>query len=336
MSSTPDALQNDGSIGAAATAFEALLTGEQPTTEDVNEAPESEEIADEPVEDIDDDEELVAESIDEAEESDDDETEEQIEEAPGDIQTFSVRVDGEEVTGLTLDDLIRGYSRTEDYTRKTQALSEERKEAQLETEKAKTERMQYAQVLEQMLQHAQAQAQPPADWDKLRAEDPVAFATQYADYQRSQEQAKQIEAEQIRLGEIERQEHDARLQEVMSSERDSLINALPSWSDETVAATERKEITDWGLHNGYTHDQLNGIVNHVDVLTLRKAMMFDKLQAKQADLKPVMKRKTPTLKPGSANSVPKPKTNMQKAQRRLAKTGSVRDAAAVFEQMLKN
>lgn len=68
---------------------------------------------------------LQAEEESESEETE--ETEEQ-EEQP---KSYLVKVDGEEVE-VTLDELQKGYSRTQDYTRKTQALAEQRKEAEAE------------------------------------------------------------------------------------------------------------------------------------------------------------------------------------------------------------
>jgi hypothetical protein len=73
------------------------------------------------------DEELLADANAADDETDteqselDEDTEEQ--EQP---QVFSVKVDGKEVE-VTLDELQKGYSRTQDYTRKTQQIAEARK-----------------------------------------------------------------------------------------------------------------------------------------------------------------------------------------------------------------
>lgn len=66
----------------------------------------------------------------ESEEQTQPETEEQQTEEP---KLFKVKVDGVEEE-VTLDELLNGYSRTKDYTNKTQKLSEERK--RLESERA--------------------------------------------------------------------------------------------------------------------------------------------------------------------------------------------------------
>ncbi len=72
------------------------------------------------------------------------ESEDSEEEKPD--QTFTVKVDGTEVT-VTLDELQKGYSRTQDYTRKTQQIAEIRRQVESEAEAIRAERSQYAQLL---------------------------------------------------------------------------------------------------------------------------------------------------------------------------------------------
>ena len=78
-----------------------------------------------------------------AEEQSEDEEEPKEEEQP---QTFTVKVDGKDVS-VTLEELQKGYSRTQDYTRKTQQIAEVRKQVEAETQAVRAERAQYAQLL---------------------------------------------------------------------------------------------------------------------------------------------------------------------------------------------
>jgi hypothetical protein len=93
------------------------------------------------------DEELLADANAADDETDteqselDEDTEEQ--EQP---RVFSVKVDGKEVE-VTLDELQKGYSRTQDYTRKTQQIAEVRKQTEVELQAVRAEREQYAQLL---------------------------------------------------------------------------------------------------------------------------------------------------------------------------------------------
>ena len=100
------------------------------------------------------------------------EQEEEVQETP----RYRVKVDNEELE-VDLDELIKGYSRTSDYTKKTQTLAEQRK--QVEAERAKIEEAaklretysQRLQVIEQMLSQ-----QPEEDLSALKDSDPVGYA----------------------------------------------------------------------------------------------------------------------------------------------------------------
>ena len=60
-----------------------------------------------------------SEESEEVEEDDEEEAEESDEEEEEEPDLFAVKVDGEEIE-VTFDELLRGYSRQSDYTRKTQ------------------------------------------------------------------------------------------------------------------------------------------------------------------------------------------------------------------------
>jgi hypothetical protein len=62
------------------------------------------------------------------EEQSEEEEEPEEEEQP---QVYTVKVDGKEIE-VTLDELQKGYSRTQDYTRKTQQIAETRKQVEAE------------------------------------------------------------------------------------------------------------------------------------------------------------------------------------------------------------
>ena len=71
------------------------------------------------------------EELEEEEEFDDEDAElvddeQELDEEPEVAETFSVKIDGKDVE-VDLQELKSGYSRTADYTRKSQALAEERK-----------------------------------------------------------------------------------------------------------------------------------------------------------------------------------------------------------------
>lgn len=322
MSSTPDgtANENDGSLSAATDAFASLLAGPEPITEEDSEAP-----ADEPEEEL-----SASESEDDTDEVETEEEESPEEEAP---RVYTVKVDGQEIQ-VTEDELLKGYSRTQDYTRKTQKLSEERQAAQAEFDQVRAERERYAAVITAMQQQLEAASPAEPNWDKLRAEDPIEFGIRWAEHQRREQQKTALFAEQQRLAEIQQYERTQQMQKMLEKEQQSLLEAIPEWSDPQKAKAEKSELLDFGRTVGFTDAELNNVVDHRAVLMLRKAMLYDKLMSKRADIKPTPKATTPVLRPGAATTVPKAVSEVSRAKQRLAKTGSIRDATSAFEAIL--
>jgi hypothetical protein len=183
-------------VADAATAISAMMAPEQGQAE-VDEA--------QPVEESEEDTETAAseeessgvedapdEETAEEQSEEDEESEEQ--EQP---QTFTVKLDGKEVS-VTLDELQKGYSRTQDYTRKTQQIAEVRKQVEQETQAVRAERQQYAQLLGALQAQLQA-TEPQVDLDRLYHEDPIEWVRQKEVMRERQEKAYAIQAEQQRL-----------------------------------------------------------------------------------------------------------------------------------------
>lgn len=265
---------------------------------------------------------------DDADPEDDEESDEEEPEAP----IYTIKVNGEEVE-VTLEELQKGYSRTQDYTRKTQQLAEMRKQAEAETESVRAERQQYSQLLDAMRQQVEATKQAEPNWEHLRKTDPIEFAAQWADSQQRQQKLAVIQAEQGRLAEIHQYEQAQQLAAMVAQEKQILEEAIPEWRDQEIAKREKTELVEFGKRLGFKSEELASITDHRAVVALRKAYLYDKLMSRKAQVKPV-NRSTPTLKPGSASSAPKKSSDLAKAKQRLAKSGAVQDAAAAFENLL--
>lgn len=323
----------DTSIENATNAFAELLApqednqveGEAQQAEDETEAVEAdaedEQASEEPEGDADESE----------EEADPDDDEESDEGEESEQQVYTIKVDGEEIE-VTLDELQKGYSRTQDYTRKTQKLAEMRKQAESEFESVRTERQQYSQLLDALRQQVEATSPAEPNWEQLRATDPIEFAAQWAEHQQRQQRLAAIRQEQARVAEIQQAERMQQVREVIAQERQVLEEAIPEWRDKDVAKREKAELVEYGRKIGFKSEELANITDHRAVIALRKAYLYDKLTSRKPQVKPV--QKAPTLKPGSATSVPKKTGDLTKAKQRLAKTGSVQDAASAFESLL--
>lgn len=271
--------------------------------------------------------ELSDELTDEQPESEEDAQEE---EKPS---VFTVKIDGKEVE-VTLDELQKGYSRTQDYTRKTQQVAEMRKQTEIELQAIRAEREQYAQLLGALNQQVTAAAEPQIDWDRLYQEDPIEYVRQREVMRENREKAAAIQAEQQRLYEIAQQEHIQQLMAHKAKESQVLVEAIPSWKDPAKAKAEKAMLIEFGQKMGFTPQELGNIYDHRVVLALRKAALYDQMQAKRQGIKPVTNNGPKPAKPGAAGRVSQ-MSDAARAKQRLAKTGRVDDAASAIELLLR-
>ena len=280
------------------------------------------------------DEELLDDADASSDETDPEQSEEEgdseEEEQP---QVFTVKVDGKEVE-VTLDELQKGYSRTQDYTRKTQQIAEVRKQTEAELQEVRAEREQYAQLLGALQAQVQQAAQPQVDWDRLYNEDPIEWVRQREVMRENQEKAAAIQSEQQRLAQLSQQEQAQQRQALLAQEQEALVAAIPEWKDAKKAQAEKAMLVQFGQKIGFTPDDLKNVVDHRAVVMLRKAALYDQMMSKRGQIKPVTNNGPRPAKPGAAGRVSS-NTEAMRAQQRLAKTGRVDDAADAIYKLLK-
>jgi hypothetical protein len=150
--------------------------------------------------------------VDEVEESDE---EDGSEEAVEEIDVYTIRVDGEDVD-VTLDELQKGYSRQQAFTKRSQELAEQRRAFEAEQAETKQLRDTYAQQLELLTQQIQQTIPQEPDWVALSKE---VSAEEYnrikAGYDYQKQSLEQAEQERQRIA----QEQQAEQQEQMQKHR---------------------------------------------------------------------------------------------------------------------
>lgn len=245
-------------------------------------------------------------------------------------QTFTVKLDGKEVA-VTLDELQKGYTRTQDYTRKTQQIAEVRKQVEQETQAVRAERQQYAQLLGALQAQLQA-TEPQVDMDRLYHEDPIEWVRTKEVMRERQEKSLAIQAEQQRLYQTSQYEQQRAMEAQLSSQKDALLAALPTWKDAKTAKAEKALVVESAKAAGFSEDDLKSVYDHRLVLLLRKAGLYDQMVSKRQGIKPVTNGPRPA-KPGAAGRV-STTTESVRAQQRLAKTGRVDDAANAIYKLL--
>lgn len=313
----------------AGKAIESMLSGdgEQQELEAPQDETEEVESEQEFEEELSADDDAADDDETDSDESDDDaEDEQEVEE-----QKFTVKVDGTEVE-VTLDELQKGYSRTSDYTRKTQELAQVRKAAQAELQQARQERQQYAQLLPALQQQLQQLSEPQVDMDKLYDADPIEWMRQKEALRERQEKMQAIQAEQQRLQQIQAQEQRQVVQQQLMSQRDQLIEKLPELRDPKRAQAAKASWIEAGKSVGLTEQELNNIGDHRVFLALHRLAEYNQMMGKRQQIKPVTKSKA--VKPGTAAKGKVQSSDVKRSQQRLQRSGNVRDAASLIEKFL--
>ena len=310
---------------------ETKATSDEEVVEETKEAENAEEEA--PEEEGQAEEEAEEEVPEESEESEEEEYDVVAEE---DLR-YTIKVDGEEFD-VDIDELKNGYQRQADYTRKSQALAEQRKETeniQSERMRLEQERQMYANGLQMLQEQQTAKLQDfdSVDWETLKKEDPYDYMLKKDEYRDAQEKVNNA-AQQQAL--IQQEQQDAANQargQFIQQEYARLVAALPEWNDKD--STIKKDIQEYATSVGFRPEEINQLADHRSVLVIKKAMEYDKLTKKVAPKKKAVKKVPKVQKAGRGNSKEDEATEATKKKRaRLRKSGKQDDAASLFFDML--
>lgn len=240
--------------------------------------------------------------------------------------TYTVKVRGAEVK-VTLDELQRGYSRTEDYKAKTAELAEQRRAA----EQTKAEFAARAQRLDEAL--SQAPFDPvlaegmKTDWQALARENPAEYVARRAEFDGKIQRVQQLQ--QMRE-DAARQSAQQRLAESDARMRE----AVPEWADEGKRKALQTDLARTLESYGFAPDEFRHVADHRVLLVARDAMLYRQMQdqRKAAEAKKAVPTPPRTVTPGA----PQGKTTSPevKALINKAKSGRTEDQVAAALALL--
>tara|TARA_R100000808_G_C2151965_1_gene161210 strand:- start:3370 stop:4350 length:981 start_codon:yes stop_codon:yes gene_type:complete len=314
-----------GTIAEAQEAILGLMDSQE--TPEVEEAEPSEaEIPFEASEETEEEgEELEAEEESEGEITEDEEAE------------FLFEVDGQE---LSADELRKGYLRQSDYTKKTQSLSEQRKEMESLTEQYNSQLQQIQAERQQYIQHLQALSENQdikkfdIDWERLRLEDPLEYVTKRQEFQEAKEKAEEVKTKAKQAMARSAAEKEQQWAKVVEDEKSKLIAALPEWGETDSQRQLATELRSYAQTQGYSEPEIDSLVDHRSFLVLRKAMLYDQMQNANPKAKK-LKGKPKVIRAGKGASRTQAQRDALKTKRnQLKNSGHVRDAAKVFEDFI--
>ena len=289
--------------------------------------------------DVTDTEELVSEEPDEAlEATEEDVSEESDEEIVTEDETeeyeeqeyYTVKNNGVE-EDVTLDELVAGYSRQSDYTKKTTDLANQRKEFEQQQQALLQERQALQQGLQQLNQQlsTETQNQPTQEyWDNLYQDDPLEYVRQKDKFRDKEAELAKVQAAQNELAQRQAYEQQESMKKHLASEQEKLNKAIPEWKDPKVAEMDKRNIVTFAKRYGFNEQELNNATDHRAILMLRMAMMYEALESKKPLVKKKVKKAPKMAKSGKKLTTQKTlnKTKVDKAYNKLKSTGSMDSA----------
>lgn len=252
----------------------------------------------------------------------------QAEDDLGDDPLVPVMVDGVEQM-VPFSEALQGYSRTADYTRKTQAIAEERRQLEAERSQlmlAQREAVQRAaNAAAQLEAQVQAQHVDPQELERLRVADPAEYAARIADEQRRSTMIAQAQQE---VAAFEQQQRAIQIQ----TSRQTLAESDPAFAKdfEGTYADLGRWVTDPKGGN-VPLEEWNRETDPRRILIAYRAMVGDKQSATAKDRASSVRAKVATLprirsgarhEPGQTESA-----NYATAMKKMGETDSTRDIA---------
>lgn len=227
---------------------------------------------------------------------------------------------GGKAQGFTPSELAQHVSQAQDYTQKTQRLAGFAREVQTAQAALNEVLPLVMPMLQAQLGNMEANLGPEPDWVKLAETDPGAYAIQRARWDRALAERGKLQ----QLMQTQQRQTDSESKRRLTEGHKELASALPGWSDPVTRGAIQTELVKWGRTNGFPDHELRTVYEPRHVLTLAKAMMFDRLMSGVSTEMPNI----PVVQRGSIN-VPA-SAAVSVAEERFAETPSAKNAAQLL------
>ncbi len=238
-----------------------------------------------------------------------DSADEQIDESTDDespdttpVRKFKVKVDGEELE-VDESELLNGYSRQADYTRKAQALAEDRKaieEARIEFEKSRIDIVSHDHDLlikkaDYLRVKNDVEKASLIDWTKWFNQDKDTATQAFAELQTLQAQKTSLEADLIKHEQSVISKREQANKTALAELKTKVVEAIPDWND------VKQDVMKAGLSHGFTAQEMNSITDIRHLKALADAARWNKYQASVKAKQPVKPKVEPVRSNGSVS-----------------------------------
>lgn len=271
----------------------------------------------------------------EGEEGDDD-GEGEGEEGKSDLdlsQEVALTVDGGAVT-VPLKEALEGYIRTETFHKRLSQLSEVATSVEEKAKEVDAHRADYVAKIEAVMEQSKLitpKEPTTAEWDEMYRTDPANARVQEQAWKNYHAVQDGLKAEKERVAAELEASNKTKLIGFIQTERSKMLQTFPQWQDTKKRDADFALMRKTALSLGITEPELDKLYDSRMVGILYKAAQYDRIKA--AAPKPVVNATKRLVSPGVGNSQrTAPKGNQP--MKRLARSGSIEDAASVIARIL--
>lgn len=239
---------------------------------------------------------------------------------------FFVEIDGKQISLGEIKESLGSKFRESDYTKKTQALAEERKAVEAKKAEIESHKKAFDEKLAELTELIKGKEES-IDWDQLLEDDPAEYLRQKQKLSK-QEQALQLQREErMKALESERAEY-------LNSQVSKMRELLPSWIDDKGQFTESANksvpvIKTYLESKGFSSDDLGQVTDARLWAVFNDAAQYRAMKTKSPSVQNELKRAPKVLKPTKGRKIVS--SDSDDARKKLASTGSEKDALAYLK-----
>ena len=231
--------------------------------------------------------------------------------------TISVTVNGEEKQ-VNLSEAAKGYQLQADYSRKTAALADERKQIEAVLENERAALADQRRLLNEQI--AQTLEKEP-DWVAMAKENPLGYLSEKEAWNQKQAQRQQAQREM-------QEAEAARVEEFRRLSAQTAIGVMPEWAEDGGFQKNADKRLKAAIDAGFTQAEYEEAVDFRLAVLLEKAALYDAGKTKDTAAAKKLSLAPKVLKPGKS----KGKAEVQAA--RKAKSSRKLDRPHTMEEHL--
>jgi hypothetical protein len=248
------------------------------------------------------------------------------------VEKFEVTVDGRPAE-VTLEEALDGYIKDATFKVRISQVADARRAIETQAAEVGQWRDVYVQRLQALDRELQELTPPEPDWDREFAADPRSAHEKQKAYALIHGKRQQIANEMSRANQEAKAEYDRNIQQYAVHQFEEFVTDN-GFRDKKALDEDLSLMREYAKKEGFSEAETATVYDKRMLTVLRKAALYDRLMGQK--IKPVITGQGRTLIPGVAAPVGNAtRRHIDDAQTRLARSGSVEDAALVMSRLIR-